>query len=84
MYAQNRELHPPTAVNHAMSCSFTGSQNKDLVIAKANMISVYTLFSQTRAASAKGEEPLQHAQLIYRLEESLAGYIEVQRIHRQM
>lgn len=43
MYAFSKQLHPPTGVEHSFYCNFFSSQERNLVVAGVNVLSVYRL-----------------------------------------
>ena len=41
MYALYKELHPPTAVDHCVSCKFLNSKDLNIVTASGHVLRVY-------------------------------------------
>ena len=43
MYAVNRELHPPTGVEHCLECHFFNFKKTSLVVASTSLLRVYDI-----------------------------------------
>jgi cleavage and polyadenylation specificity factor subunit 1 len=46
MYLLNRQIHPPTAVDHSIYCHFYSNHKKNLLVAVNNILKVYRIIAE--------------------------------------
>ena len=60
MYSLNKQVHPPTVVEHSICCNFYNDSERNLLTGGSNQLKVYRLVASTTSdadASAGGDQP---------------------------
>ena len=48
MYSLNKQIHPPTVVEHSVYCNFYSDNERNLIVGGSNQLKIYRLISSTK------------------------------------